>query len=98
MQEKTQTEKVCVQSGLAFFFHLCEAFAAIDRAVIVRFEGNLCFFSALRADGGIELLTFLFFLFAAFFAVLRLIFEAFFGIEFLFAGGENELVSTSAAY
>ena len=86
---------------LSFFFHLCKALAAINRAVFSWLERNLCLFAAACANSG-EHLSVRFFAglagVAAGFASLRLVLESLFSVEFLLASSENELGSAFFAY
>ncbi len=80
-----------------------EAVAAVNRAVVVRFEGNLANLAASGANR-FEHLTVsasagaaAFFSIAARLAALRFVCEALFGEKFLLAGSEGEFVTAIAA-
>lgn len=103
-----ETTLYIVHSGMA----LCQissllalargiALAAIDRSVLGRLEGNLCLFAAGCADSG-EHLTVCFAsvlsLVAAGLASLRLVLEAFLGIELLLTCSERKLLAAFLAY
>jgi len=82
-----------IQIKLGFFLHAGEAFAAEDRTVLTGLERHFRFFAAVGADGGVHFairsggaLAGV----AAVLAALGLVHEAFFSVEFLLAGGENE--------
>lgn len=80
------------------FLLLSEAIAAIDRTIAARFERNLARFAALCTDrivhravsaaGGVAFTRV-----AAGPAALRLVCKALFGVEFLLAGSEGELLT-----
>ena len=81
-----------------------KAFAAVHRAIFLRLEGNLSGLSALGTDrivhharsagsGAIGLAGL-----TAGLAAGGLVLKALFGIEFLFTGGEHELLTTVFAY
>ena len=79
------------------FLLLCEALAAIHRAILARAERNLCF-AAARCTGSNEhftlgpgcILTGV----AASFAALGLVYKALRFIKLLLAGSENEFLAT----
>ena len=83
-----------------FLLFLCKAFAAINRSVLTRLKGNFCYSTAgitsclkpltLATAGVFACIT-------ASLATLGLINKAFFSIEFLFTGGENEFLSAFLA-
>lgn len=79
-------------------FHLRKALAAINRAIFAGLKGDSCLFSAGSANRGIHLslrlrsIAILASL-TAFSASLGLVLEAFFSIEFLFTGSENEFLA-----
>ena len=80
-----------------------EAVTAINGAVILRFEGHFGFLAAVRADDGKHLPLFAAFAVALTFvaavaATHRLVFEALFGVEFLFARAEDEFFSAVFAH
>ena len=81
---------------LLLLLHSCIAVAAVYGSVAVGLEGNLSFFTAVSACGGEEFscgLCSVLSCIAAGFASLGLVLEAFFCIEFLFTGCENEFVT-----
>ena len=83
-----------------FLLHFSVALAAVHRSVVAGLERNQRLFAALETSGGEEFslgLVSVFALITASLASLRLILEAFFCIEFLFTGSENELVSAVLA-
>ncbi len=83
-----------------FAFLLCETLAAVNRPVITRLERNYSFLSAACANGceHFSVSRCVLLRIPALLAALRLVCEAFFGIEFLFTGGEYEFVSAVLAY
>jgi hypothetical protein len=78
---------------------IAETIAAIDGTVVAGLEGNLARFAAFRADGVIHLTLavsaagVLLAGIPACLAALGFIGEAFFSVEFLFAGGESEFLT-----
>ena len=84
-----------------FLFHLCKAFAAINRSVRLRLKGNLCFLAAGCTYGGevlagtaVSVLSGI----TAGLAALGLVLEAALCIELLLTGGENEFLAAFLAY
>lgn len=83
------------------FFHFCEAFTAVYRAVFSRSEWHFCFSTTGSTGGGEHFSLNLCRIFASLTAVaasLRFVLETSFRIEFLFAGGEYEFISAFFAY
>ena len=82
--------------NLCLLFHFSVAFAAVNRSVLTRLKGNLCNSTAGIA-GCFKPLTLatscILACISASLATLGLVYKAFFGIEFLFAGCENEFVA-----
>ena len=86
---------------LSFFFHFCEAFAAVYWAIFTWSEWNFSFAAAASASSSEHFSFYFFTSFAsisAVFASLWFILEAFFCVEFLFTSGEYEFSSTFFAY
>jgi hypothetical protein len=80
--------------------HSGEAFAAIYRSVVAGLERNLSFLAAVSANGGEHFSLFLVYvlsLVTAYLASLGLVLEALFCVEFLFAGGEHEIIAAFLA-
>ena len=88
----------CIISFL--FLHLCKALAAIYRSVLTRLKGNFCNSTAGSA-GSLKHFTLasgrVFARIAACLATLGFINKAFFSVEFLLTGGENEFVAAFLA-
>lgn len=83
-----------VQIRLLIVLHLREAVAAVNRAIGLRLERNFGFAAAVGAGSGEEFTRATGSRFAgvtAGLASLGLVLEAAFSVEFLFAGGENEI-------
>lgn len=97
-----RTERGIVQIWtILLLFHFCIAIAAVYRSVIAGLEGNLSFFTATSTSGCEKFscgLRCVLLCVAASFASLGLILEAFFSIEFLLAGCENEFCSAIFAF
>ena len=85
------------------FLHLCKAFAAIYRTVFSRLKRYSCFLAASCTSSGehfpFRLISRCILLcITAALATLRLIGEASFCVEFLFASSENEFIAAVLAY
>ena len=86
--------------SLSFLFHFGEAFAAVYRSVFGGFEGNFAIGAACCTNCIIEnsgTLSGSFSGISALFALFGLVLEAFFGIELLLTGRENEFLATLVA-
>ena len=86
---------------LVLCLHLCEAFAAIYRSVVLRLERHARF-PAAGSAGRSEILSCrtaaILSLVAAALAALRLILKTAFCVKFLLSGGENKCLSAVFAY
>ena len=92
-------EKISTDCLSVLCLSLAEAIAAVHRAVVLRFERNFCFFTALCTDDLVHLallaaLAAAAALVATITAASRFVLEALLSVEFLFTGGEDELLAT----
>ena len=97
MSKGTQKCPFTLLRRLGLLSHLSEALAAVDGAIGLGLEGNLCLAAACCADSGKELTGTTGSVLAsvtAGLAALGLILEATLCVEFLLTGGENELFTT----